>query len=86
VNEPRTPDTPASAGPDNPYAGADGAPGADDAAVQAAYGCINGQVAVGDDGDGFATVNEQAVLVQHDAIVKDTRALVIEGYGSSWWR
>lgn len=60
--------------------------GAEDAAVQAAYGCINGQVAVGDDGDGFATVNEQAVLVQHDAIVKDTRALVIEGYGSSWWR
>ena len=60
--------------------------GAEDASVQAAHGCINGQVAVGDDGDGFATVNEQAVLVQHDAIVKDTRALVIEGYGSSWWR
>ena len=35
MNEPRTPDTPASAGPDNPYAGADGAPGADDAAPTA---------------------------------------------------
>ena len=60
--------------------------GAEDASVQAAHGGVNGQVAVGDDGDGFATVNEQAVLVQHDAVVKDTRALVIEGYGSSWWR
>ena len=60
--------------------------GAENAAVQAANGGVNGQIAVGDDGDGFATVNEQAVLVQHDAIVKDTRALVIEGYGSSWWR
>ena len=57
--------------------------GAENAAVQAANGGVNGQIAVGDDGDGFATVNEQAVVVQHDAVVKDTRALVIEGHGSS---
>lgn len=57
--------------------------GTEDAAVQMAYGCINGQAAVGDDGDGFATVNEQAMVVQHGAVVKDTRALVIEGHGSS---
>ena len=55
--------------------------GAEDTTVQTVHGGINGQVAVGDDGDGFATVNEQAVVVQHDAVVKDTRALVIEGHG-----
>jgi len=37
VNESRTPDTAASAGPDNPYAGADGAGGADDEDDEAWY-------------------------------------------------